>query len=723
MMDTTDRYGPARDGASPLVRLDGLAKRIGHGSHHIRRSGRGIERRQGKTASGQSYPDSGDGMALRDATCVIGQGEFVAIIGPSGSGKTTLLSILGLLDRPSQGRYRLAGTDVSALPEKELNRFRGMKFGFVFQNSYLVGAETARENVSLGLRVRGVPRRTRRALTERALARVGLSEQSSKRSASLSGGEKQRVAVARALVTAPDVILADEPTGALDTASTERLVELLREINQQGTTVIVVTHDPVVAAAASRCLRLEDGVLLAADTVVLPHLRVGGEPKLAGQEALAPAGTPAGTPAGKSTVRLGQEMSDAIMAPFSRPVRSLLVGLAYTLGIASLVAAIGVTASTTGQIVNRLTDAASKEIVVADNSDQRPDTAFEAALGNEIGSSSTLEKTAAIADLWNESSEKANRIAQLEGVAAAVPVRSFTIGGNTVTRIATGSAAATGDSQSGFGGHLVVTDSRYFDAYGVGATSGNTALLDNSWNGLVVAMGSGAAQRLGIAEADPGVVIWVNRRPVDVAAVLAPSGDAIRDDTLYFSAPAMAILADQLDSQVIVHAEAGYSEPLAKAIPYVLAPDNPGRIGVSTVAQLAKLQQGIGTDLSRLLGMIGSVILALSALTAGIAMFLSVQQREPEIALRRAMGASRSSVWRIFTYEGTAVGLGGGIAGTFLGVSLAAAVSQANNWPICLGFTVIVTGVGVGTVTGMAASVIPAIHAARRDPAQLLRAA
>jgi putative ABC transport system ATP-binding protein len=204
----------------------------------------------------------GDGTTvLKDATCRIGAGEFVAVVGPSGSGKTTLLSLIGLLDRPTSGSYRLAGHEVATLRGREINLLRGQLLGFVFQNAYMVSAQRTIDNVTLGLRVRGVPRQERERLATRALERVGLADALHKPAGALSGGEKQRVALARALVTAPEVILADEPTGALDSASTHALIELLREVNAAGTTVVVVTHDPLVAEAAGRVVRLRDGVL------------------------------------------------------------------------------------------------------------------------------------------------------------------------------------------------------------------------------------------------------------------------------------------------------------------------------------------------------------------------------------------------------------------------------------------------------------------------------
>ncbi len=203
-----------------------------------------------------------DVLALSNATCTIPDSDFVAIVGPSGSGKTTLLSLLGLLDRPTSGSYLLYGDDVSDLSERERNHIRGHQLGFVFQNSYLVGAETAATNVTLGLRVRGVPRRLQRSLVLDALDKVGLADSAHKPAGQLSGGEKQRVAVARALVTEPKLLLADEPTGALDSESTANLLSLLHEINADGTTVVIVTHDPLVAAAARHSFTLTDGVLL-----------------------------------------------------------------------------------------------------------------------------------------------------------------------------------------------------------------------------------------------------------------------------------------------------------------------------------------------------------------------------------------------------------------------------------------------------------------------------
>ena len=197
--------------------------------------------------------------ALVDVDEQIASGEHLAIMGPSGSGKSTLLNILGLLDRPSSGSYRLDGREVSNLDEAELTQLRRHRIGFVFQFFHLVSRLTALENVELPMIFAGVPRDQRRKKALDTLQAVGLAARAEHRPDQLSGGEQQRVALARATVMGPGLILADEPTGNLDTASGQQVLDLLDGMNQQGLTLVVVTHDPDVARRADRILVLADG--------------------------------------------------------------------------------------------------------------------------------------------------------------------------------------------------------------------------------------------------------------------------------------------------------------------------------------------------------------------------------------------------------------------------------------------------------------------------------
>jgi putative ABC transport system ATP-binding protein len=201
--------------------------------------------------------------ALRGVSLQIDRGEFVAIMGPSGSGKSTMMSILGCLDAPTAGRYLLDGIDVSLIDDDGLAELRNRKLGFVFQSFNLVPRTSAVANVELPLGYAGVPRRRRREMAESALASVGMLSHARHLPSELSGGQQQRVAIARAFVTNPSLILADEPTGALDSHSGEEVLRIFEALNQRGRTVIMITHEPPVAARAHRAVQIADGQIVA----------------------------------------------------------------------------------------------------------------------------------------------------------------------------------------------------------------------------------------------------------------------------------------------------------------------------------------------------------------------------------------------------------------------------------------------------------------------------
>lgn len=207
--------------------------------------------------------------ALRQLDLAIGAGEYVAVMGPSGSGKSTLLNLLGLLDRPNAGQYRLEGRDVTTLSPDEQARVRSERIGFVFQSFHLVPRLTAAENIALPMMLAGLSPAQRTARVAQALKDYGLQHRADHRPDELSGGQRQRVAIARATIMQPAVILADEPTGNLDRSTGEEVVRLLEGLNAQGVTLIVVTHDAALGARARRQLLMEDGALKR-DSAVAP---------------------------------------------------------------------------------------------------------------------------------------------------------------------------------------------------------------------------------------------------------------------------------------------------------------------------------------------------------------------------------------------------------------------------------------------------------------------
>lgn len=623
-------------------------------------------------------------VALREATLTVHAGEFIAIVGPSGSGKSTLLNVLGLLDKPTTGTYEIDGLQSESLSERQRDRLRSETIGFVFQSSYVLPHEPAVLNAALGLRIQGTPVQTRTKTVAAVLNQFGLSTRANVQARFLSGGERQRLAIARAMATEPKILLADEPTGNLDSENTTIVIHDLREMASRGVAVVVITHDEEVASAADRQLSLVDGVLTEespADPIPTLFREFSRE--------LQPAATHRRR--NRWPHQFMETLADGLNGLSSRPLRTGLLLLAFLLGAGGLVAATGLTQTTSAQVADRLDVAALDEVRFAD-------TRFPVGIVPKTSERRSVQEA----------------IERLEGVEAVGLSAIISPSDAQISRFSTAQTFFTGPVELADASQLDILDNTLRPRTVVGNMS---AFPDQP----AAVIGTTAAKTLGIATPSPGMVIWVGPNPVPVIGFVESSGRDNDATEKVFINPAAANGVRNIQPTYVVRTKPGYPAPLSDAIPQALSPDNPGAISVQTVADLRNLKKGVSGELGLMIGLVSSVLLILACLTAATAMYLSVQARAGEVALRRALGASRWSIASMFLTEGTLVGLAGGLAGSVFGTFAVVIISANNGWsPVITPFMPLI-GAVTGAITGSLSAAYPASVAARSDPALALR--
>ncbi|PDQ35796.1 MAG: hypothetical protein B5766_04915 [Candidatus Lumbricidophila eiseniae] len=633
--------------------------------------------------------DGDSSTGIKDVDLTIQQGEFVAIVGPSGAGKSTLLNILGLLDTPTDGTYRVFGEDVTALREKERDRLRSQVFGFVFQQSFVLGDISALRNASLGLRTQHVPLVERSSRAMDALIRLGVDARAHAPGHVLSGGEQQRLAIARAIATRPRVILADEPTGNLDQANSTTVLDYLRELNATGVTVILITHDEAIAASAERHIRVIDGTIATPITALCPPFAPPGTPAASASEA----------PHSASTIRhrltaLGDDISEAVNVVTTRLGRTLFLMLAFALGVGGLVASLGVSESASAQVSQRLSAAALDEVRV------------------------TVPGGAALL------SDNNNRLASWVDSTASLP---HVVGVGHVSRAPGSSSAIKGltptEPERDSSLTLMSASSDYLTLTGATPEGPDTfALLDNpSMRGIAI-VGYDAAAALELPPPGPGSQLWVNGRTVDVVGFLNAGPRQNELTNAVIVSPDVLHGLTDITTTLLIRTEIGYPAAVSEALPYQLDPANPGQFEIETVADLRNLRYGVASDLGNLIAIISIILLTLATVSAATTMYLSVQARAHEIALRRAIGASRTAVGRLFIFEGLTIGLIGGVTGAAVGTAVTLLIAANQGWTPVLEPWLPPIGLGLGLLTGFAASLVPAWTASRQNPALALRA-
>ena len=683
---------------------------------------------------------------------VVERGEFLAIIGPSGSGKSPLLNAIGLLDTPTSGTYSLFGKNTEGLSDRERDEMRRDHLGFIFQSSNMLLDETSTTNASMGLRVQGVPYSERLQRTEETLELLGLSDRASIRTRYLSGGEKQRCAIARALATRPPLILADEPTGNLDSHNSAKVIEILQRINATGCTVLVITHDPEVAAAARRVIRIEDGQLheqSRADLATVPVAEA--VPVATDTPAEATVGAPVDAttslaPGEKpATHRRGSFLTDdsieAISALTSRPLRTLLLGLSFALGVGGLISASGMSESASYQVNQRLLGSEQSTLYISDRDNDQ----------NMLGTYRQGESAQNVAD----------RISALDYVKNTGFVSSVAPADVRITRFspyedepktATGLSSTSKTRLEQIGARMNPETLRALEQMNSTLTQQNVADRERSeqLSGAIVSVS--AARALGIIPEDkaadnatteprpgalpavdygiklgglpqvaPGVSIWVEGQLMPVIGLFDPGNSGYEFRNTVIVSPGTLQRTGRGQVTYIAETERGYGKAVAKAIPLTLKPAEPSQINVETPSDLQSLRASIASDLGLYVGVLSGILLVLASLSAATAMYLSVQSRTAEIALRRAIGSSKWLIARIFLMEGVMLGVLGGSIGACSGMIATIILSLVQGWQAVLSPGFVVLGVGVGALTGLVSSAYPAWVASRKSPADAMR--
>lgn len=697
--------------------------------------------------------EGSDRPVLDHLDLVVERGEFLAIIGPSGSGKSTLLNAIGLLDTPTSGTYSLFGKNTEGLSDRERDEMRRDHLGFIFQSSNMLLDETSTTNASMGLRVQGVPYSERLQRTEETLEFLGLSDRASIRTRYLSGGEKQRCAIARALATRPPLILADEPTGNLDSHNSAKVIEILQRINATGCTVLVITHDPEVAAAARRVIRIEDGRLheqSRADSATVPVAEVPvaeAVPAATDTPTEAPVGAPASLAPGEKPAahRRGSFLTDdsieAISALTSRPLRTLLLGLSFALGVGGLISASGMSESASYQVNQRLLGSEQSTLYISDRDNDQ----------NMLGTYRQGESAQNVAD----------RISALDYVKNTGFVSSVAPADVRITRFspyedepktAIGLTSTSKTRLEQIGARMNPETLRALEQMNSTLTQENVADRQRAeqLSGAIVSVS--AARALGIIPEDkaadnatteprpgelpaveygiklgglpqvaPGVSIWVDGQLMPVIGLFDPGNSGYEFRNSVIVSPGTLQRTGRGQVTYIAETERGYGKAVAKAIPLALKPAEPSQINVETPSDLQSLRASIASDLGLYVGVLSGILLVLASLSAATAMYLSVQSRTAEIALRRAIGSSKWLIARIFLMEGVMLGVLGGSIGACSGMIATIILSLVQGWQAILSPGFVVLGVGVGALTGLVSSAYPAWVASRKSPADAMR--
>lgn len=633
-------------------------------------------------------------QALRGVNLDIEQGEFVAIVGPSGSGKSTLLHLLSFLDVADGGQYLLMGEDISRLPDNELAVLRNRLAGFVFQQFHLLSRLTALENVELPLLYGG--RKHLRSEAHTRLGDVGLAVRERNRPNELSGGEQQRVAIARSLVNDPHIIFADEPTGNLDSKSEEEILRILEGLNARGKTVVVVTHEPEVAARASRVITMRDGLILSDErTKHNPEeIKEADLPQL--REILS------GTGVLLNRANMVDHGVQALKAMAVHKMRSFLSILGILIGVAAVITMIGLGEGAKASMAERLSSLGSNLLTVSPGSRQMGGVSLEAG---------------AVTRFTMKDAEKMALIPHVKGTSSLVRGRVQLVGsGKNWNSLVYGVGVDYAEL------HAITP------AHGIFFTEESVKSRER-----VAVIGPTVARELFGAEDPVGAIIKINRIGFKVIGVLSTRGMAgPQDQDDMVMVPVTTAMFRLLGKEYVDAIEVQVDDEKAiKAVQEELGTlirraqhlkeDDESSFQIRDMSEIRKTLENMTKTMGTLLGFIAAISLLVGGIGIMNIMLVSVAERTREVGLRKALGAKTNDILWQFLIEAVVLTLVGGCCGILLGVSLAWLLAVASGWAVKVSIISMVAAFSVSLLIGVLFGVWPAKQAAKLDPITALR--
>ena len=635
--------------------------------------------------------------ALQGVSLKISPGEFVAIMGPSGSGKSTLMHVLGLLDRPDSGDYYLGTKKINDLPDKELSAIRNRLMGFVFQQFHLLPRMTALENAELPLIYAG--KRHLKELAKEKIAEVGLADRMNHRPNELSGGQQQRVAIARSLVNDPLIIMADEPTGNLDSKSKDEIISIIKDLNQKGKTIIMVTHESEIAAHAKRIIRVLDGKIIS-DEKIGPSVQTSGDNQT--DEIIN--ATLSKSEIAARAVEFFDYLRQAGTAMVSHKMRSFLSILGILIGVAAVIAMLAVGEGAKASIEKQLASLGSNLLLVRPGSPKVQGVA----LGTGAATRFTLLDVAAIA---KDKTEIKRVSPSVQGRAQVVYENK---NWNTQVEGVDVDYAEMRASVPPIG--------RFF-------TEDEVRIRDK-----VAVLGMTVVKQL-FGDEDPmGQIIKINLINFKVIGILPQKGATgfrDQDDTIIIpvTTAMYRLLGKQYIDQIYVEAIApDLVNPAQDSVTKIIIKEHhvseknaDDALEIRNMSDIKSALETTTKTMSLLLGAIAAISLVVGGIGIMNIMLVSVSERTREIGLRKAIGANNKDIMVQFLIEAVLMSFIGGIAGISLGAGASTLITIFAGWTVRISLSSIILATVFSLVIGVVFGLWPAQKASKLDPIEALR--